>query len=253
MKRIWPPVLALVIAGMAWEVVRQLASLPPVILPPLRSVFSEAFAIRDLGHHLCVTAAEAGMGFLLGNFAALITAIAIIRWPRLEHAIFPYAIGLKTTPVAAIAPILLIWLGAGFSYKVAAAASVCFFPILINGVRGLRSPEQDYLDLFQTWRAGWWQMLLYLRLPTALPYLFAALKLSSSLALVGAVVAEYIAADAGLGFLIVVFSRRLDTPELFATIFVCTLLGVASFLLIVFIERLLGRRYKFLIRKGELF
>jgi NitT/TauT family transport system permease protein len=216
-------------------------------------VLATVFRIPDLAYHLGITAAEAGAGFLLGNLSAVLVAICIIRWPRLEPAVVPYAIALKTTPVAAFVPILLIWLGAGFSSKVVAAASVCFFPVLINGVRGLRSVDQDYLDLFETWKAGWLRTLLYLRLPSALPYFFAALKLSSSLALVGAVVAEFVAADAGLGFLIVIFSRRLDTPELFATILVCTAFGVSWFLLIVWIERLLAQRYGFLAKKGELF
>jgi NitT/TauT family transport system permease protein len=252
MKRFLAPLFALVIVAAIWELVRHLASLPPIILPSLHTVFSKVWTIRDLYYHLGVTAAEAGTGFLLGNAVAIAIAIGIIRWPQLESGIVPYAIALKTTPVAAFVPILLLWLGAGFGSKAVAAASVCFFPVLINGVRGLRAVDQDYLDLFKTWRAGWWQTLLYLRLPSSLPYVFAAIKLSSSLALVGAVVAEFVAGDSGLGFLIVRFSRSLDTPEMFATIFVCTALGVTWFLLIVLFERLLARRYGFLVKKGEL-
>jgi len=253
MKRLWAPFLALVVAVATWEGVRYFASLPPIILPSLRSVFVQAVHIKDLPFHLGLTAAEAGVGFILGNVIAIMTAIAIIRWPQLESGIVPYAIALKTTPVAAFVPILLIWLGSGFPSKAVAAASVCFFPVLINGVRGLRAIDQDYLDLFKTWKVGWWQTLIHLRLPSSLPYLFAALKLSSSLALVGAVVGEFVAADSGLGFLIVKYSRSLDTPELFATIFVCTALGVSWFLMIVLIERLLNRRYGFLTKAGELF
>ena len=253
MKRVWPPFLALVIVSVIWELVRHLASLPPIILPSLPSVFETLFTIPNLLHHLLITTAEAGVGFLLGNALAIVTAISIIRWPRLEGGVFPYAIALKTTPVAAFVPILLLWLGAGFFSKAVAAASVCFFPLLINGVRGLRSVDQDYLDLFKSWNVGWWQTMFHLRLPTSLPYIFAALKLSSSLALVGALVAEFVAADAGLGFLIVVFSRRLDTPEMFATILVCTTLGIGWFLLIVLIERVLAKRYGFLSQNGELF
>src|SRR5690349_11848958 len=125
MKKVWPPLLAFAIVGITWELVRYIGSLPPIILPSLLSVF-KALTIRDLYYHLGVTAAEAGAGFLLGNIVAVGTAIAIIRWPRLESAIVPYAIALKTTPVAAFVPILLIWMGAGFGSKVVAAATVCF-------------------------------------------------------------------------------------------------------------------------------
>ena len=253
MRKVLPSLLAFIIGCAIWEIVRVAASLPPIILPSLPAVFISAFTIHDLWYHVGLTAAEAGAGFLLGNCIAVALAIAIVRWRSLESAIVPYAVALKTTPVIAFAPILILWLGPGFASKVVAAATVCFFPTLINGVRGLRAIDQDYLDLFSSWKAGWWQSLLYLRLPSSLPYFFAAIKLSTSLALVGALIAEFVAADAGLGFLIVVFSRRLDTPELFATIAVCTMLGVLWFLIIVLIERMIAKRFGFLIKKGELF
>ena len=253
MRKVLPSLLAFIIGCAIWEVVRVTASLPPIILPSLGSVFITVFTIHDLWYHAVLTSAEAAAGFLLGNFIAVALAIAIVRWRSLESAIVPYAVALKTTPVVAIAPILILWLGPGFASKVVAAATVCFFPTLINGVRGLRAIDQDYLDLFDSWKAGWWQSLLYLRLPSSLPYFFAAIKLSTSLALVGALIAEFVAADAGLGFLIVVFSRRLDTPELFATIAVCTALGVLWFLIIVLIERMLTKRFSLLSKAGELF
>ena len=253
MRKIWPPVLALIVAGITWELVRYLAALPPIILPSLKSVFESVFTIRDLPIHFGVTAAEAITGFIIGNIAAVLIAIAIIRWPNLENVIVPYAIALKTTPVVAFAPILLLWLHEGFMSKAVTAAAVCFFPTLINGVRGLRAVEQDYLDLFQSWKTNWVQTLIYLRLPSSLPYLFAAIKLSSSLAVVGAIVAEFVAADKGLGFLIVIFSRQSNTPEMFAAIFISTILGIVWFIVIVIIERVMAKRYGFLVQKDEFF
>lgn len=253
MKKVWPPVIALLAAIIIWESVRYLASLPPIILPSIYSVLTRIFTIRGLYYHFGLTALEAGVGFLLGNVAAVFTAIAIVKWPKMESVAVPYAIALKTTPVVAFAPILFVWLGGGFMSKAVAAAAVCFFPTLINGVRGLRAVEQDYLDLFKTWKANWLQTLIYLRLPSSLPYLFAALKLSSSLAVVGAIVAEFVQADQGLGFLIVIYSRRSDTPEMFASVFASTLLGVLWFVVIVLIEKVLATRYGFLVQKGEFF
>ena len=253
MRKLWPPVLALIVVGITWELVRYLAALPPIILPSLKSVFESVFTIRDLPTHFGITAAEAIVGFIIGNIAAVLIAIAIIRWPNLENVVVPYAIALKTTPVVAFAPILLLWLHEGFMSKAVTAAAVCFFPTLINGVRGLRAVEQDYLDLFQSWKTNWVQTLMYLRLPSSLPYLFAAIKLSSSLAVVGAIVAEFVAADKGLGFLIVIFSRQSNTPEMFAAILISTILGIVWFIVIVIIERVMAKRYGFLVQKDEFF
>lgn len=235
-----------------WETIRKIGGLDPIVLPSIGSVFFSLFQINDLLHHIGITAAEAATGFLIGNVIAIFTAIIIVRWSILENVIVPYAIALKTTPVVAFAPIILLWLD-GFIAKAVAASTVCFFPTLINEVRGLRSIDQSYLDLFETWKANWIQTLFHLRLPSSLPYLFAALKLSSSLSLVGAVVAEFVAASEGLGFLVVIFSRRSDTPQLFATVIATAFVGILFFLFVVLIERFLSKRYIFLAQSGELF
>ena len=145
MKKWLPPIVAILLGSLTWETVRRVGHLPPVVLPPLQAVFLALFNIHDLWRHIGRTAAETVTGFMLGNIASIILAMAIIRWSRVEAAIMPYAIALKTTPVPAFVPILIIWLGAGFWSNAVAAASICFFALLINGVRGLRAVEQDYL------------------------------------------------------------------------------------------------------------
>jgi NitT/TauT family transport system permease protein len=183
-------------------------------------------------------------------------AILILKWRPLEASVLPYAIALKTTPVVAIAPILILWFGGGWFSKVVAAASVCFFPTLIALVRGFRLVDaresQDYRDLFRSWGVGWWQTLVNLRAPFALPLFFSALKVSSSLALVGAIVGEFIAANVGLGYLVVIYSRRLETASMFAAVFASTALGVIFFYAIVFCERLLSKRFGTLTSAEEL-
>jgi NitT/TauT family transport system permease protein len=197
--------------------------------------------------HLAVTTGEAAVGFVAGNLLAALAALAFLRWSAAEKALMPYAIALKTTPIVAIAPILLLWLGGGWISKASAAGLVCFFPMLVNMTRGLRivdAPEhREYRDLFATWRVSWWATVTNLRLPFAMPLVFSALKVSASLAMVGAIVAEFIAADRGIGYLIVIYSRRLETASMFAAIFASTLLSVAWFYLIVFVERRYARHF----------
>ena len=254
--RIIPPILFLFALILTYEGIRRGFSLPEIILPAPWEVLRAMSSEPRLGLHLSVTFGEAMAGFLVGNVLAIIAAIAFVRWPAVEHGLLPYALSLKTTPIVAIAPILIIWFGGGWASKAVAAASVCFFPTLLNATRGLRLIEtpdyRDLWDLFRSWSVGWWRTLFYLRFPLSLPYIFAALKVSASLALVGAVVAEFVAADKGLGFLIVIYSRRLETASMFGIVIISALLSLAWFYAIVILERLCARRFHSLISREEL-
>jgi NitT/TauT family transport system permease protein len=248
MRRRWQgPLLTLVLLLVLWESIRRVFSVPEILLPSVSSVLEALRSEPRFLMHCAVTLSEAVAGFLVGNLLAVVTAVVVLRWPRTEGSLMPYAIALKTTPIAAIAPILVLWFGGAWASKAAASAAVCFFPSLVGLVRGLRLVDardyQDYRDLFACWGVGWWNTLLHLRGPFALPLFFASLKVSSSLALVGAVVGEFIAADAGIGYLVVIHSRRLETPQMFAAVFVSAALGVAWFYLIAASERLLSRRF----------
>ncbi|HYD25208.1 MAG TPA: ABC transporter permease subunit [Croceibacterium sp.] len=196
--------------------------------------------------HVLVTLREAFVGFVLGNALAFMAAVAMVRWRFLETSIMPYAIALKTTPVAALAPILILWLGGGWQANAAAAAAVAFFPTLVSLVRGLRlvdAPDhREFRDLFASWGVGWIKTLIYLRLPFSTPLLFSALKVSSSLALVGAMVGEFISANAGLGYLVVRYSRQLDTAHMFSAVIVSALVGVIWYYLVEAAELLFSRR-----------
>jgi NitT/TauT family transport system permease protein len=137
----------------------------------------------------------------------------------------------------AIAPLLVLWFGNGLKSKVVAAALISFFPMLVNTIKGMRSIAADEDELFVALRARRLDRLLRLQLPTALPYIFAALKISSSLAVVGAIVGEFVGAKAGLGFLILQSSYHLDTPQLFVSIILAALLGLALFAAVSVAER----------------
>ncbi len=250
------PIVTLAIVVGLWELVRVTFRLTEIVLPPIKDVVLSPGSEPRFALHCLVTVGEAMVGFIIGNAVAIITAVAIVRWKSLESSLMPYAIALKTTPVAAVAPILILWLGGGWFSKAAAAATVCFFPTLVSLVRGLRIVDarehQDYKDLFRAWHVGWWQTLLHLRAPLALPLFFSALKISSSLALVGAIVAEFISADIGLGYLVVIYSRRLETAQMFSAVFASTLLGVLWFYGIVAVERTLHTRFASLTSAEEI-
>ena len=159
-----------------------------------------------------------------------------VRFATLEEGLFPIAIAVKTTPIVAVAPLLVIWLGTGWWSKIVAVILICFFPVLVNAVKGLKAADTEYRELFQTLGATRAQEFRKLRIPYCLPYLFSALKISSSLAIVGAIVGEFVGATQGLGYLIMVSSAHLETATLFAAIAAAALAGITMFYVIGWTE-----------------
>jgi len=141
-----------------------------------------------------------------------------VRFSTLEQGLFPIAIAVKTTPIVAVAPLLVIWLGTGWWSKIVAVILICFFPVLVTRSRASRPRTPSTASCFQTLGASRAQEFRKLRIPYCLPYLFSALKISSSLAIVGAIVGEFVGATQGLGYLIMVSSAHLETATLFAAI-----------------------------------
>lgn len=213
----------------------RLLNVPAYLLPAPTAIFSAVD--RTLATHLLVTFSEALTGFALASAIAFGVAIVFLRSVALERGLFPIAIAVKTTPLVAIAPLLVLWLGTGWWSKVAAASLICFFPVLVNTVRGLKSADQEYRELFQAFGASDWQEFRKLRLPFCLPYLFAALKISSSLAVVGAIVGEFVGATQGLGYVIMVSSSHMDTDILFSAIFASAIAGIVLFQAICWFEK----------------
>jgi NitT/TauT family transport system permease protein len=192
---------------------------------------------RSLPIEIAYTAGEALCGFVIASGLAFVAAIVFVRFKTIEQGLFPLAITLKTTPIVAIAPLLVLWLGTGWWSKVAAAVLISFFPVLVNTVKGLKAPEADFQDLFRTMRADPTQIFRKLRIPYCLPYFFSALKISSSLAIVGAIVGEFVGAEHGLGYLIVISSAHLETATVFQAIGAAAMIGIAMFYLLEWVEK----------------
>jgi NitT/TauT family transport system permease protein len=210
-----------------WEAITGLASVPEYLLPAPSKIIAEVDA--NLLVALAVTSAEALAGFVIASALAFLIAVLFVRFGALERGLFPLMIAIKTTPLVAIAPLLVLWLGTGWWSKVAAAVLICFFPTLVNTVKGLKAADTEYFELFRSLGAGRAQEFRKLRIPFCLPYLFSALKIASSLAVVGAIVGEFVGATQGLGYLIMVSSSHLETATLFSAIFASALAGITFF------------------------
>lgn len=236
LKAVLTPVVSLGVIITAWEATVRLRDTPTYLVP--RPSQLPAALPPDLAHHVGVTSLEIVLGFALANAAAFLVAVVMSQSMLVERGLYPLAIGLKTTPLVAIAPLLVLWFGTGLTSKVVAAGLISFFPMLVNTIKGLRSFHPDEAELFRSLRSGRRDMFLRLQLPRSLPYVFAALKISSSLAVVGAIVGEFVGARAGLGFLILQSSYHLDSPQLFVGIVLAAGLGFVLFGLVSLAERL---------------
>ena len=236
-QRLVTPLIALVVFLSAWEISVRALSVSPLILPPpsaVGSVLTNQFGslITQAG----ITLLESVLGFLLGCVAAFALATLFIFSRIAEQALYPYAIALKAIPLVALAPIVVIWFGTGLLSKVFLASVIAFFPILVNTIDGLKAIEPEALELLTMLSASKWQVFTKLRIYTALPSIFAGMKVASSFAVVGAVVAEFIGSDQGIGFVIKSSSYYLNTDLTFAAIIVSALIGLVFFWLISFLE-----------------
>ncbi len=218
-----------------WEGSVRFFSIPAYLLPAPSTILGDINL--TLFHNFFVTLIEAVAGFAIAAIIAFSTALLFVRSPLAERALFPVAITLKTTPIVAIAPLLVLWLGTGWWSKIVAAVLISFSPVLVNAVKGLKAADAEYFELFQSLNASRSQEFQKLRIPFCIPYLFSALKISSSLAIIGAIVGEFVGATQGLGYVIPVSSAHLDTDKVFAAIFAAAFSGIALFQIISWVER----------------
>jgi NitT/TauT family transport system permease protein len=238
------PILILVAFIIALEIIVRLMHVPEYLVPsPTRigSAFWEKHATLTIDFG--VTLLEASLGFLLANLFSLLTGIGFFYSRTGERAVLPLLISLKAVPIVAIAPLLVLWFGYGLSSKVIMAAIVAFFPLVVGVTTGIRSASIEAVDLMRSLSATRWELLTKLCLPVAVPYIIAALKVSSTLAVVGAIVGELTGARSGLGFTILMATYNVDTPLLFSAIVLSALTGGVLYLAILVFERSLGRYY----------
>jgi NitT/TauT family transport system permease protein len=231
------PVLAVLGLLLVWWQSIEIFGIRPFIAPSPVAVGHVLFARFDmLMANLLPTAIEAVLGFLLGNFAGIAIATAFVYSRTMEEAFFPIAVMVNTIPVVAKAPILVLLLGNGMAPKIAIAALVCFFPTLVNMTRGLRDVSTEQIELMHILSATPREVFIKLRVFNALPYLFSALKIAASTAVIGAIVGEWIGSTTGIGALIISATYNFDSPLLYATIVVGSTFAALFFGVITLIE-----------------
>ena len=240
--RILSPLLVGVALLLTWEGLVRFYEVPKYLVPsPSLIALTLVEDWRLLFSALLITLKVTFLAFLLAAVIGTLVAFIFVQSRWIERAFFPYAVLLQVTPVVAIAPLIIIWVKDPLPALVICATIVAIFPIISNTTLGLRSVNPGLLNLFRMNKASRWQELIRLRVPTALPYFFGGLRISSGLALIGAVVAEFVAGTggtaAGLAYQILQAGFQINIPRLFAALMLITVAGVALFLLMVLLSK----------------
>ena len=243
------PVVVGILAILAWDIFVRVTKMPPYLLPGpflvLQTLISDWTILFP---SLLITLQITIAAFVAAVVSGLLVAILFTQSKWIERSLFPYAVILQTTPIVAIAPLIIIWLKNNtFAALVVCAWIVAFFPIVSNTTLGLNSVDHNLSNVFQLYQASRWQTLLYLRLPAAMPYFLGGLRISGGLALIGAVVAEFVAgtggARSGLAYQILMASYNLQIPRMFAALFLTTALGVMIFVLLTLLSDFLLKNW----------
>ena len=233
-----PPVLIVAGTLAGWEALVRVFDVKPYLLPaPTRiagRIVSDWPIIYD---NFLVTLEEIALGFMLAVVVSMILGTLIAHWGAFRRGVYPLVIASQTVPIIAIAPVLVIWFGYSIVPRVLVTALIAFFPLVVNVVTGFRAVEREFADFFRSLEATPVQMFFKLSLPSAMPYIFAGLKISITLAVIGATVSEWIGAEKGLGSLIFRDTSQLDTVRVFAAIVMLSVCGIGLFSLVALIER----------------
>lgn len=241
-QRVLLPALVGLVLLLVWQALVTGLELPPYLVPsPLLMLQTLVTDWAALGLSLWVTVKITLLAFALATVAGVLISFVFVQSKLIETALFPYAVLLQVTPIVAVAPLIIIWVKDPVLSMVICAALVALFPIISNTTLGLRSVEPDLLAYFKLNRATRLQVLMRLRIPSALPYFFGGLRISSGLALIGAVVAEFVAGTggqgAGLAYQILQAGFQLNIPRMFAALLLISLTGVALFVLMAWCTR----------------
>jgi NitT/TauT family transport system permease protein len=231
-------IVVLLALFLMWEAAVRVLAVKPVILPPPSAIWVEfwsdpAWYLRHGWYTLLVTLGGFGIALVVGVFLAVV----IVESKILEQTVYALIVGLNSVPKVAVAPLFVIWLGTGVEPKIAIGFLIAVFAIVIETVLGLKSVPPDILDLAKSLRGGRLATLWRVRFPCALPSLFAGMKVAISLALVGAIVGEFVSSQRGLGYVILIAQGTFDTARVFAAIMVLAVMGVVLFWLVASAER----------------
>lgn len=231
-----------------WEFAIWVADLSPLVLPTPAKVLEllvEIFVTGYVMKHLWITLAEILLGFVVGSVLGIVLGTAVAHSPLLRQAMNPYIIASQAMPKLALAPIFILWFGFGLTPKVVITALIAFFPLFENAVTALSDSDPQKLELFRSLQATPRQIFFMLKVPEALPMLFAGLKVAMVLSVVGAIIGEFVGSRGGLGALIIAAQGTMDTPLMFAVFVVLTVLGMLLYSVVGWTEQVvLARRFR---------
>ena len=231
------PLLALLILAV-WQAVVPLAGISEFVLPTPWTIIKRIFVDWALLlQHAWITVFEVVLGFGSAVLTGVLTALAIFYSRVFERAVYPLLVALQTVPKVVLAPLLVLYLGYGLAPKIFLAFLISFFPIVISTVVGLQSLEKPMVNLLRSMGASEWQVFVKVRMPAALPNIFGGFKVGIGLAVIGAVIGEYVAAERGIGYLQLQAASRFDTGLSFAAVVVISGVGIMLFSIISFLER----------------
>lgn len=233
------PLLVLVVALAAWEIAVRIDDTPRWFLPRPTDIAREMQDSRALLlQHTWTTAQEVLVGLSLALILGVLLAVIIASSRFIERAIYPAIVASQAIPIIALAPILLIWFGYGMTPKVIVVVLICFFPIVVSMVDGLRAADPDAIALLRSMGATRLQIMRIVRVPASLPNLFSGLRIAAAVSVIGALVGEWVGASSGLGYLMTRSAAQFQTPRLFAAVAIAALMGIVLFALVALVERL---------------
>lgn len=225
---------------LVWEGGVRFLDVPQYILPtPSAIAVSLFYGLRSglFIHHFFVTAFETLCGFLLAGFAGIAVGALVAQFRLVEKTVYPLLVALQTMPKIAIAPLIIIWAGYGLQSKVVIAGLISFFPVLVNTIVGLKACDQGKIDLMRSLRATRWEVFRMVKLPNALPFIFAGLNVAIVFSILGAIVGEFVGSKAGLGNLILESNFQFNIAQMFAILVVLGAFGVSMSLVVRVIQR----------------
>jgi NitT/TauT family transport system permease protein len=235
------PVLLIVLLVVLWQILTRALDVPKFLLPAptdIATLMVDEWPLIQM--HSLATIGSIVSGYITAVLFALAISALMIRFPLVERLIMPIFVGLQSVPKIAIAPLILVWVGAGIGSKILVVTSIAFFPIVINTMAGFKEVDRGLADVFRSVDANQRQMFFRLRLPYAMPYIFAGLRIATTLAVLGAIVAEWLAASNGLGYLVLSGSFNFNTARSFAAIIALAVIGTAFFGFMSWVERMIS-------------
>jgi NitT/TauT family transport system permease protein len=237
-------VFTLFITFLFWELICVVFKIPEYLLPSPYDVLAKIYQKWDvLLAHSWVTLREIIAGFGIGVVTGFIIAVGISSSKKLSEILYPLLVITQVVPKIALAPLFLIWFGYGLLPKIIIAALISFFPIVINMTVGLTDIDHELLDLMKSISATRYQVFRKIRIPNAIPYIFSSLKISILFSIVGAITGEFVGADKGLGYLIIIGNTTFDTSLLFASLTVISLIGILCFVAISTLQNVISEAY----------